>query len=190
MKKKYRRMLAGLTDSPRSAREWSVYLVRCGDGSLYTGTAKDVEKRLAQHNTGRGAAYTRTHRPVRLVHREDGLTRSEALVREARIKSQPREKKELLISGKLIFSVKKRTISKLMLPIARLLAALSAPARAVPTSRIAAARSPPAGTSAKRAWGKPACFSQFFSRERFWQVSSTLQCGCSWVSPSIARSVR
>ncbi|MBL0350171.1 MAG: GIY-YIG nuclease family protein [Elusimicrobia bacterium] len=74
--------------------EWSVYIVRCVDGSFYTGVAKDVERRLGQHNAGKGAAYTRSRRPVDLRFREDGLTRSQALVREAQIKSWDRPQKE------------------------------------------------------------------------------------------------
>lgn len=75
---------------------WSVYLVRCRDESLYTGIAKDVAARLEKHNSGRGAAYTRSRRPVALLYSEAGLTRSQALVREAEIKSWPRERKARL----------------------------------------------------------------------------------------------
>ena len=80
----------------KGKREWSVYLVRCVDGSLYTGIAKDVLSRVDKHNTGQGAAYTRSHRPVKLLYQEDRFTRSQALIREAQIKRFPRAKKELL----------------------------------------------------------------------------------------------
>ncbi len=90
-------MLRGVDGDGR--REWSVYILRCGDGSLYTGIAKDVEARLAAHQAGRGAAYTRTHPPVALLYLENFMTRSEALVREAAIKRLPRRKKESLIDG-------------------------------------------------------------------------------------------
>lgn len=88
-------MLAVLAESrdPGPA-EWSVYVARCADGSLYTGVAKCVERRLRQHNKGTGAAYTRCRRPVTLHYREDGYTRSEALVREAKIKTLSRAEKE------------------------------------------------------------------------------------------------
>lgn len=77
-----------------------MYVARCADGSLYTGVAKDVAARLAAHNAGRGAAYTRARRPVELAHREDGLSRSAALSREARIKALSRSAKlALLTSG-------------------------------------------------------------------------------------------
>ena len=79
--------------------EWSVYMLACGDGSLYTGIAKNVELRLAAHRTGRGAAYTRTHLPVKLVYQEALMTHSQALIREAAIKRMPRPQKKRLIAG-------------------------------------------------------------------------------------------
>lgn len=82
------------------AKDWEVYLALCNDGSLYTGIAKDAAARIAKHNDGKGAAYTRSRRPVKLVHREEGLTRSEALVREARIRALGRPGKEELVYGK------------------------------------------------------------------------------------------
>lgn len=76
---------------------WGVYLLRCGDGSLYTGVTNNLPRRLAAHNAGRGGAYTRSHRPVRVVYWEAPLTRSRALRREHQIKSISRSKKEVLI---------------------------------------------------------------------------------------------
>ncbi len=81
----------------KTATDWSVYIARCRDGSLYTGIAKDVRARLAAHNAGRGAAYTRSRRPVRLAYREDGFTRPSALSREAAIKSLTRPEKLTLL---------------------------------------------------------------------------------------------
>jgi predicted GIY-YIG superfamily endonuclease len=81
----------------RGKKEWSVYVVRCGDRSLYTGIAKDVTSRLLLHNKGKGAAYTRTHLPVTLVYQEVKFTRSAALIREARLKRLSRLQKERLI---------------------------------------------------------------------------------------------
>ncbi|MBI2363080.1 MAG: GIY-YIG nuclease family protein [Elusimicrobia bacterium] len=80
-----------------SRRGWSVYIVRCSDGSYYTGVAKDLERRLAAHNAGRGAAYTRSRRPVVLLWRADGYGRGRALSREARIKALTRAEKEALV---------------------------------------------------------------------------------------------
>ncbi len=74
-------------------RRWSVYLLRCADGSLYAGVTTDLARRVRQHNAGRGAAYTRSHRPVRPVYVEKGHSRSSALAREARIKQLPRLQK-------------------------------------------------------------------------------------------------
>lgn len=94
MKPLYRRMIGVLEErSDAGPKEWGVYLLRCSDGSYYTGIAKDVKDRLRRHNAGKGAAYTRTRRPVRLLVRREGYTRSQALVLEAKIKSLPRPKK-------------------------------------------------------------------------------------------------
>ena len=95
MESKYLRMIQGM--EKRGRKDWSVYILRCGDGSLYTGIAKDVRARVKQHSEGRGATYTRTRLPVKLLYQEDALTRSEALVREAQIKAMPRSKKEEII---------------------------------------------------------------------------------------------
>lgn len=96
----YRRLLEKLKKKrKRGPKEWSIYVAECADGSLYTGIAKDPDARIETHNRGRGAAYTRTRRPVRLVYREDGLSFSGALVREAEVKTYPRERKAALIRG-------------------------------------------------------------------------------------------
>jgi predicted GIY-YIG superfamily endonuclease len=92
---KYLRMIQGM--KKRGPKEWTVYILRCGDGSLYTGIAKDVRARVKQHSEGRGAAYTRTHLPVKLLYQQEGLTHSKALIREAEIKAMPRSKKEEII---------------------------------------------------------------------------------------------
>ncbi|HAM35720.1 MAG TPA: hypothetical protein DEB40_14160 [Elusimicrobia bacterium] len=105
-------MIGGAQSSARAQRDWSVYMVRCSDDSLYTGVTNDLEARIAKHNRGQGAAYTRARRPVRLLYSEAELTRSQALVREARIKSLPRPRKEALIqAGGLIPAKKKGRIS-------------------------------------------------------------------------------
>ena len=96
MNPKYLRMLQGMKKNGK--REWSVYVLRCADGSLYTGIAKDVTARITRHNSGKGAAYTRTHRPVSLVYSEVKFTRSGALIREAALKRLSRARKELLIT--------------------------------------------------------------------------------------------
>jgi putative endonuclease len=75
---------------------WTVYLARCGDGSLYTGVTTDPERRLAEHNNGSGAAYTRSRLPVRLVYQETVEDRSQALRREHKIRQLNRSEKEAL----------------------------------------------------------------------------------------------
>jgi len=92
---KYLRMIRGM--KRRGRKDWTVYILRCGDGSLYTGIAKDVRTRVKQHSEGRGATYTRTRLPVKLLYQQEGLTHSKALIREAQIKAMPRSKKEEII---------------------------------------------------------------------------------------------
>ena len=75
------------------------YIVKCSDGSLYTGWTNDLDKRLKAHNSGRGAKYTKTRRPVELVYYEKFLTKQEAMSREARIKQLSRSQKLELIAG-------------------------------------------------------------------------------------------
>ena len=73
-----------------------VYMVRCADGTLYTGYARDPERRTKAHNAGRGAKYTATRRPVALVYCESCESRSAALKREHQVKCLARADKELL----------------------------------------------------------------------------------------------
>ena len=82
----------------KNVMAWFVYVVRCGDDSLYTGIATDVEARVSVHNCGRGARYTRSRLPVTLVHVERKRTRSSALKREIAIKRLPRAEKLALIA--------------------------------------------------------------------------------------------
>lgn len=76
---------------------WYVYIVRCNDESLYTGIAKELEARIAQHNVGAGAKYTRSRRPVSLVYSEEAPDRSAALRREIEIKRMPLATKRRLV---------------------------------------------------------------------------------------------
>ena len=83
--------------------EWYVYMVRCADDTLYTGIARDVQRRVDEHNgTGAcGARYTRARRPVALVYQEGVAGRSQAARREHSIKRLTRRQKEALIAGRL-----------------------------------------------------------------------------------------
>ena len=78
---------------------WYLYILRCGDGTLYTGITTDVEKRLEAHRSGKGAKYTRGRAPLELVYREDCGSHSAALKREAAVKKLPRRQKEDLIKS-------------------------------------------------------------------------------------------
>jgi len=76
-----------------SDKKWIVYLVRCSENSLYCGISNDIKSRLMEHNSGKGAKYTRSRRPVELVGISPEMTKSEALKIEYRIKQLPANKK-------------------------------------------------------------------------------------------------
>jgi integration host factor subunit alpha len=76
-------------------REWIVYLIRCSDGSLYCGVTKNIEQRILMHNSGKGSKYTRSRRPVELVASSTGMSKSDAIKLEKRIKRVPASKKLL-----------------------------------------------------------------------------------------------
>jgi len=86
----YNRRSMGITD-----KTWYVYLLQCADGTLYTGISVDPQRRLAQHNAGRGARYTRMRLPVRLLGSQAAGTQREAILLEKAIKrrSPPQKKK-------------------------------------------------------------------------------------------------
>jgi len=94
MNPKYLRMIKRM--DPSGPQDWAVYMLRCEDGSLYTGIAKDAAARFRRHQSGKGAAYTRAHPPRAMVYHETGFTRSAALMREAAVKRLSKEKKEEL----------------------------------------------------------------------------------------------
>ena len=73
------------------------YMLRCSDGTYYTGWTNSLEKRIQAHNSGNGAKYTRSRRPVELVYYEVFEEKTEAMRREAAIKKMDRRKKELLV---------------------------------------------------------------------------------------------
>jgi putative endonuclease len=79
-------------------RDWVVYIVRCADDTLYAGVATDAEARVAKHNAGAGAKYTRTRRPVELVYVEPASGRGAALAREHAIKKMSAEEKRRLVA--------------------------------------------------------------------------------------------
>jgi predicted GIY-YIG superfamily endonuclease len=83
----------------RRPARWLVYLLRCSDGSLYTGITNDLPKRLKTHATGKASRYTRSRLPVTLAHTEPQPTKSAALRREAAVKRLSRPRKEALVAG-------------------------------------------------------------------------------------------
>jgi len=98
---------------------WSLYIAECADGSYYTGIAKDVEKRIETHNSGKGSKYTATHGPVKLIFQEPQGDYSAALRREYQVKTLTKQRKMRLVAGeklkrpakkaKMSFQRKKRT---------------------------------------------------------------------------------
>lgn len=83
------------------AKRAFVYIVRCADRTFYIGTAKDVKARLAVHNAGKGAKYTKPRLPVRVVFQEGPMSLTRALQREYQLKQLTRPQKQALIRGKL-----------------------------------------------------------------------------------------
>lgn len=80
------------------ASEWFLYIIRCADGTLYTGITTDVVKRFAAHSQGKGAKYTRGRGPLQLVYQEKCADHSQALKREIAVKRLSRIEKEAMLS--------------------------------------------------------------------------------------------
>ena len=97
-------MTTGLETRPnrKRTRRAFVYILRCVDGTFYIGTAKGVADRVAVHNAGKGAKYTRPRRPVRVVHQEGPMSLTRALQREYQLKQLTREQKKAFIRGRLV----------------------------------------------------------------------------------------
>jgi len=106
MQRRYKKMLKGMQRKAtvhffgKDNESWFLYIVRCKDGTLYTGITKDLEQRLRKHNSGTASHYTRTRRPVELLYQESCVSRTQALIRECAVKAFPRKKKEELIDQK------------------------------------------------------------------------------------------
>lgn len=86
-----------MSNSKTSDSKCYTYILKCNDGTYYTGWTNDPEKRLAAHNSGRGAKYTKARGPVQMVYQEAFATKEEAMKREYAIKQLNRKQKELLI---------------------------------------------------------------------------------------------
>ena len=85
--------------SRRARFMWYVYILKCEDGSLYTGFTDNPKRRFAEHKTKRGAKYTRSHKPKELLYTESFKNKSDALKRERQIKGWRRKKKLILINS-------------------------------------------------------------------------------------------
>ena len=94
---------------------WTVYILRCADGSLYTGVTRDVERRVEEHNSSRllAARYTRSRRPVVLVYQEKASTHSAACKREYQIKQLARGDKQRLVTEKSKVGRRKSKVTSL-----------------------------------------------------------------------------
>ena len=77
-------------------------MLKCSDGTLYTGWTNDLEKRVEAHNSGKGAKYTKARRPVELAYYEEFETKEQAMKRESAIKQLGRKEKQKLIAGKKV----------------------------------------------------------------------------------------
>jgi len=86
------------SETSQEAGRYYVYLLECSDTSFYIGSTNDLEQRVKKHNEGRGAKYTRTRLPVRLVYHESCKDKSEALRREHQLKTWSRTKKQALFA--------------------------------------------------------------------------------------------
>jgi predicted GIY-YIG superfamily endonuclease len=78
-------------------RRWVLYIIKCDDGTLYTGITNDLARRVRQHNDGSASRYTRSRLPVKLVYQESCRGRSQALKKEFSVKSLSRKEKEAYI---------------------------------------------------------------------------------------------
>ncbi len=80
-------------------KKWSLYILKCSDGSFYTGISNNLQRRLKMHQAGKASRYTRTRGPVEMLYSETCGDRSSALIRECEVKEWPRKKKEKFIKA-------------------------------------------------------------------------------------------
>ena len=92
---------------------WTVYVLRCRTGQLYTGCTTDLERRVREHNSGTGSKFTRSRLPVTVVYKEESGSRSQALRRERAIKAMRREEKLLLVGHSALATSAKTGVSAL-----------------------------------------------------------------------------
>lgn len=103
MDSKITRMVQRMQEKEKKARKksrnekWFLYILECSDGSFYTGITNDLERRVKMHGDGRGAKYTRSRRPVRMIYSESCKGRTAAMVRECAVKTYSKKEKMKLI---------------------------------------------------------------------------------------------
>lgn len=103
MELKYKKMLSKMKEKEetygvdKKAEPWFLYMLRCSDGSLYTGVTNNLERRLTMHNKGTASRYTRTRLPVEMLYHETCASRTQAMVRECAVKAFSRKQKDELI---------------------------------------------------------------------------------------------
>jgi predicted GIY-YIG superfamily endonuclease len=95
--------------SKDALHRWLLYILRCADGSLYTGITTDLARRCEQHADGRASKYTRSRRPVRVVYQEPQPSQSAALKRELAVKALSRRQKQALIASSKAPRVRRRS---------------------------------------------------------------------------------
>ncbi len=102
--------------------DWTVYLLKCADNSLYCGISNDIKARISMHNAGKGAKYTKSRLPVKLIAERSGLSKSDALKLEYYIKQQPVDKKIEALTNAEFASVNtiKKEIRMVLREISRL----------------------------------------------------------------------
>lgn len=83
----------------KRAEKWFLYMLKCADATLYTGIAKDIDNRFKVHSSGKGARYTRARLPVEIVYRETCKSRTDALVREFKVKKLGPKRKRALVEA-------------------------------------------------------------------------------------------
>jgi putative endonuclease len=96
----------------KNSKKWSLYILKCRDGSFYTGITNNLERRFKMHQAGKASRYTRSHGPVEMLYSEACGDRSSALIRECEVKEWPRAKKAAMISGECRESRRKKRGSK------------------------------------------------------------------------------
>jgi len=115
MQTKYKRMIKGLIQKESALKksypidQWALYILKCNDGTFYTGITNDIDRRMQMHSKGTASKYTRSRVPVKLIYTESCTNRASALIREYEIKSLSRKAKEKLVKTKKTSQTRKKS---------------------------------------------------------------------------------